>query len=150
MEVAVKRYSGGKDDTLGLFMIDCSYYCYTIEDEYQNKKVYGETRIPEGKYELALRKVGGFHQRYLKKFGAGWHKGMLWVQDVPGFEYILIHIGNRDDDTAGCILVGNTANNNQIDEGFIGDSTNAYKTIYPIIRDELLTGNKVFIEILTL
>ena len=35
------------------------FLAYTLEDEYREEKVYGETRIPNGTYELGLRKVGG-------------------------------------------------------------------------------------------
>ena len=149
MKIEVLRYSGGKRDTLGLLFIDCQFYSYTLEDEYRTKKEYGKTRIPEGTYEVKLRSEGGFHNRYLKKFGPDFHKGMLEIQDVPDFTYVLIHIGNDDDDTAGCLLIGNTTNNNMIESkrGFIGDSTSAYREIYPIIRDELLKGEKVFVEI---
>ncbi len=148
MKVEVLRYSSGKRDTLGLFRIDCQFYGYTLEDEYRTKKEYGETRIPEGTYEIKLRTEGGFHNRYLKKFGE-FHKGMLELQDVPNFTYVLIHIGNDEDDTAGCILIGNTVNNNTIEEkrGWIGGSTDAYREIYPIIRDELLTGKQVYLTV---
>ena len=149
MKIEVLRYSSGKRDTLGLFRIDCQFYCYTLEDEYRTKKEYGETRIPRGTYEIKLRSEGGFHNRYLKKFGPEFHKGMLELQDVPDFTYVLIHIGNDDDDTAGCLLIGNTVNNNLIESkrGFIGDSTSAYREIYPIISKELLNGKQVFIRI---
>ena len=148
MEVEVQRYSSGKRDTLGLFKIDCQFYAYTLEDEYRTVKEYGETRIPAGSYEIKLRAVGGFHERYKTKF-PDMHKGMLELQDVPGFQYILIHIGNDEDDTAGCILVGNTANNNLVEgkKGFIGDSTGAYREIYPIIANKLSEGEKVIITI---
>ena len=69
---------------------------------------------------------------------------MLWVKDVPNFEYILIHVGNDDGDTAGCLLTGMT--NNADDKGFIGGSTDAYKKIYPAIRDAVLSGEEVFIN----
>ncbi len=129
-------------------LIDCQFYCYTLEDEHRTVKEYGETRIPEGEYEIKLRKEGGFHQRYRERFGDR-HKGMLELQDVPNFKYVLIHIGNDEDDTAGCILVGNTVNNNLIEakRGFLGDSTSAYMEIYPIISDRLLKGEKVIIKI---
>jgi hypothetical protein len=60
--------------------------------------------------------------------------GMLEILDVPNFTYVLIHCGNTDEDTAGCLLVGDTQNNNNVTEdGFIGSSTNAYKRIYETI-----------------
>ena len=63
---------------------------------------------------------------------------MLHVLDVPNFEYILIHCGNTDEHTAGCLLVGDSQENNQIQEnGFIGKSTQAYKRIYPRIAKAL-------------
>jgi hypothetical protein len=93
---------------------------------------------------VELRTEGGFHDRYLKKFGSEFHKGMLWIKDIPEFEYVLIHIGNDDDDTAGCLLVG--MSNNADKKGRIGGSVEAYKKIYPIIRDAILKGEDVYIN----
>ena len=135
MELTVLRYNSESDYTDGLLFIDDKFECYTLEDEYRSVKVFGKTRIPDGKYKLELRTVGGFHNRYLKRYGNKFHKGMLWVTDVPNFKYILIHIGNDDDDTAGCLLVGSTANK---DRGFIGASGKAYLDLYPEVRDAIL------------
>jgi len=146
MELKVVRYSSSKESTLGLLFIDEQFACYTLEDEYRKVKVMGETRIPAGRYRIQLRTFGGHHWRYLKRYGANFHKGMLQVMDVPGFTDILIHKGNDDDDTAGCLLVGDSANNNQVKDGFIGSSTLAYNRIYPVVRDALLRGNEVVIE----
>ncbi len=142
MELKVLRYNSELDYTDGLLFIGDRFECYTIEDEGRSVKVFGETRIPDGRRKVELRTEGGFHQRYLKKFGADFHKGMLWIKDVPGFEFILIHIGNDDDDTAGCLLVGSTADK---DKGFIGGSTKAYKEMYIKVCDALLRGEEVFI-----
>lgn len=72
---------------------------------------------------------------------------MLHVVNVPGFEYILIHTGNTDEHTAGCLLVGDSQENNVIiKDGFIGKSTNAYKRIYPDIAKAILKGEDVTIE----
>ena len=73
------------------------------------------------------------------------NKGMLWVRDVPGFEYILIHIGNDDDDSAGCLLVGDSQTQNITKSGFLGSSTDAYRRIYPPIADVLVNGGQVTI-----
>lgn len=145
MECLVLRFSSQHDDTLGLLFIDDAFQCFTLEDEKRSAKIFGETRIPEGRYKITLRDTGGFHNRYLSRYGRQFHKGMLWVRDVPGFEYILIHVGNDDDDTAGCLLVGQTAQTNKGKDGFIGASRPAYKNMYPKVRDHILAGGEVWI-----
>ena len=89
--------------------------------------------------------MGGYHAKYSKRF-ADIHKGMLHVLDVPNFEYILLHCGNTDEDTAGCLLLGDTQeNNNTKKDGFIGKSTAAYKRVYPPIAKALEDGEEVTI-----
>lgn len=147
MKLEVVRFGHGKEDTIGLLMINGKFECFTLEDQLQTKKVYGETRIPEGTYRVEFRKEGGFHHRYLNKFGSEFHKGMLQIKDVPGFEYVLIHIGNEDDDTAGCLLVGNSVDQNVTRDAHLLQSTPAYKRIYPDIAAALINGDVVTINI---
>lgn len=149
MNIQLLRYSTGNESTLGLLFINGKFACYTLEDQFQAKKVMHETRIPEGRYEITLRKEGTFHTKYSKSF-SGIHKGMLWIRNIPGFEYVLIHVGNTDNDTSGCILVGNICTQNILGRGSIAESTVAYKRIYPVIASALEAGEKVFIEIKTL
>ena len=150
MKLEVLRFSSQKDSTNGL-LFDISdgrkFLAYTLEDERREDKVMHETRIPAGTYKIKLRTEGGFHGRYVKKYGS-MHKGMLHVQDVPGFEYILIHTGNTDEHTSGCLLVGDTQQQNvtKSKDGFIGASVDAYKRIYPPIADAILRGEDVEIS----
>lgn len=143
MELIVQRISENGESTIGALFINGKFECWTLEDEYRTHKVFNETRIPEGTYEIKLRTVGGHHLRYKELFK--FHKGMLELQDVPNFKYILIHIGNEDDDTAGCLLVGDTANNNKLANGFIGNSGNAYKRLYPKVLKAIKDNEKVTI-----
>ena len=142
--IEVLRYSSGADSTLGILSENGpegrEFLAYTLEDEFREEKVSAETRIPEGTYDVKLRTTGGFHSRYAAKFG-DWHKGMLHVQDVPGFEYILIHTGNTDEHTMGCLLVADSSTQNITKDGFIGASVSAYKRIYPSLAQWLLDGN---------
>jgi hypothetical protein len=153
MKLRVVRFSSEEDSTNGL-LFDVTdgvkFLCYTLEDEHREEKIMSETRIPNGTYQITLRKVGGFHSRYTNRF-PDIHKGMLWVRDVENFEYILIHCGNNDDHTAGCLLVGDTQVNNQIKkDGYIGKSTQAYTRIYPPIAKALEDGKEVTIEYINL
>ena len=142
--IEVLRYSSGIDSTLGILSENGpegrEFLAYSLEDEFREEKVSAETRIPEGTYDVKLRTTGGFHSRYAAKFG-DWHKGMLHVQDVPGFEYILIHTGNTDEHTMGCLLVADSSTQNITKDGFIGASVSAYKRIYPSLAQWLLDGN---------
>lgn len=140
MKLEILRFNSSNDFTSGI-LFDISnnqrkFLSYTLEDQAQTTKVFGETRIPAGTYTLTLRKEGGFHNRYLAKFSD--HIGMIHVNEVPNFKYILWHIGNDDDDTAGCLLLGKTQQ-----DGFIGNSTTAYKEIYKIVAPAIESGEKV-------
>ena len=145
----VLRYSSSTDSTLGILSEMGDYgrefLCYTLEDEFREEKVSAETRIPEGTYDIKLRTTGGFNSRYLNKFGADWHRGMLHVQNVEGFEYILIHTGNTDEHTMGCLLVADTSQQNITKDGFIGASVAAYKRVYPSLAKWLVDGNELSI-----
>jgi len=147
MNLEVLRFSSEEDSTSGLLFDvtngERKFLAYTLEDEYREEKEMHETRIPAGTYNVTLRTVGGFHTRYTEKYG-DMHKGMLWIRDVPGFEYILIHTGNTDEHTSGCLLLGDSQTNNQIKEdGFIGSSVQAYKRVYPSIAKVLEDGGTV-------
>lgn len=144
MELHVIRYNNQEDFSDGLFFINGKFQVHTLEDEKRNVKLYGETRVWNGRYKVEFRTVGGFHQKYLARYGSDWHKGMLHIIDVPQFEYVLIHIGNDDDDTDACLLVGMAQNADKA--GFIGASRTAYEKIYPIVRDALLRGEDVYIN----
>jgi hypothetical protein len=98
MRITVQRTTFTDKSTIGQLLIDDRFFCYTLEDvdrhmEDGGEKVYGETAIPRGVYDLTLRDS--------QKFGL-----VPWIKNVPGFEWVLIHWGNKPEDTEGCILVG--------------------------------------------
>ena len=150
MKLTVVRTQFGTDATNGLLFIDDIFECYTLEDQYQAVKVMHETCIPEGTYDIQFRKTGGFHAKYSERYKNA-HYGMLHIQDVPNFTYILIHTGNTDEHTSGCLIVGETQQDLEVSkDGFIGSSTLAYKKMYAKVAGQLLQGKPVSIEYTTI
>ena len=150
MKLTVVRTQFGTDATNGILLVDGLFECYTLEDQYQAVKVMHETCIPEGTYDIKFRTVGGFHSKYSERYGDA-HYGMLHLQDVPNFTYILIHAGNTDEHTSGCLIVGETQQDLDIsDDGFIGHSGKAYSKLYNKVAKELLLGKEVTIEYTTI
>ncbi len=150
MKLQVVRTQFGTDATNGLLFVNGLFECYSLEDQYQAVKVMHETCIPEGTYDIKFRTVGGFHEKYKKRYGAD-HYGMLHLQDVPNFTYILIHQGNSDEHTSGCLILGETQQDLDLsDDGFIGHSGVAYKKLYKKVAKELLLGKSVTIEYTTI
>jgi hypothetical protein len=135
-----KNYTIGclYDSSVGRYRKE--FLCYTLENGHRDKKVRGKTRIPEGVYEITLRKVGGHHHKYKRRYF--FHKGMLWLRKVPNFTNILIHAGNYPKDTDGCILVGS-----EVRDCWLGNSVVTYCKIYPRIAEKILTES-VYIEII--
>jgi len=150
VKLTVVRTQFGTDATNGLLFINGLFECYTLEDQYQAVKVMHETCIPEGTYDINFRKTGGFHAKYSERYKNA-HYGMLHIQDVPNFTYILIHTGNTDEHTSGCLIVGETQQDLEISkDGFIGSSAVAYKKMYAKVANQLLQGKKVTIEYTTI
>jgi len=159
MNLELLRFSSTKDSTSGILSLikedgSKEFLAYTVEDPYREKKVKHITRFADGRYQIKFRSVGGFHSRYLKRYGVDYHKGMLELQDVKGYsdeeyKYILIHSGNSANSSSGCIIIGDTQTNNQIKEfGWVGSSRNNYLRTYQIIRDALLKGDEVWINVI--
>ncbi len=133
MVILVDRFISDNDSTISRVMVDGNSVCFGLEDEYREEKVSEETRIPAGTYRVTLRTEGSHHSRYSTKF-PDFHKGMLHIRDVPNFKWILIHIGNTDKDTAGCLLVGSQISTEPGDMQIM-NSTAAYKRFYPMVVD---------------
>jgi hypothetical protein len=155
MHIHVDRLEADQKATRGKLYIDGKFECYTLEDQHRDgAKVHGETRIPAGTYKLEFYPHGTkFHPKYLESYGADFHKGMLRVCDVPGFEGVLIHKGNYHDDTEGCLLLGTSkmVGKSKRDKNgnaciAVGGSEGAYTCFYPKVRDALLRGETVTIE----
>ena len=147
MKLDVVRTQFGKDATNGMLFVDGVFECFTLEDEVRDIKIMSETAIPLGEYEIKFRNVGGFDTKYKARYGSTFHKGMLELQDVPNFKYILIHTGNTDQHTAGCLLIGETQQDlDKGKDGFVGGSGDAYKKFYPKVRDALIAKEKVTIK----
>jgi len=151
MELLSRRISSGEEATLGI-LHDVTethglakFLCYILEDQFNEPKIPGETRIPAGRYQIKLRDEGGMAKRYKKRFP--WHKGMLWLQDVPGFEWVYMHVGNKDDNTDGCLLTGDGQISNVVERGMVTSSVTAYRRLYGQITKALNSGEEVFIEI---
>jgi len=149
MELVLDRFVSNAVSTLGRLKIDGKMECYVCEDAFHPVKIQGQTRIPAGKYEIKMKPLGSsrFDASYSKKFT--FHKGMLELQRVPNYAGILIHIGNKHEDTEGCLLVGKSViipSDKKVGLQVVG-SRDAYVVLYPKIV-EALTKGKVFITIL--
>ena len=69
---------------------------------------------------------------------------MLEIKDIPNFKWVLFHLGNTDENTAGCVLDGDTQQDLDVSkDGFIGSSGNAYKKFYPKVATALENGESV-------
>jgi hypothetical protein len=148
MLLRLERFYNDGTATLGLLFLDGKFECFTLEDEPREVKLKAETRIQAEKYVVKLRNEGAMAFRYATKF-PGLHEGMLHLQEVPNFENVYLHIGNSEDHTSGCILVGQTLTTNP--ELFVGKSTAAYEALYRKVRDAAkadLPENGLMIEII--
>ena len=119
--------------TIGDLFVDGKYFCNVLEDKVRDlskeSKVFGETAIPYGTYEIIVTQSVRFK------------KDLPLLLNVPQFEGIRIYCGKTDANTHGCLLCGV---NDEV--GKITKSTLTFNKLFPIIREGLKDG-KVFIDI---
>lgn len=94
MILNLKRKILSKVSSIGELSINGKFFCYTLEDlsrdlyqtstieEINFKKVFGQTAIPYGKYNVIIT--------YSNRF----KRELPLLENVPGFEGIRIHSGN--------------------------------------------------------
>lgn len=99
-------------------------------DEILQKKVYGKTAIPTGKYLVTIT--------WSPKF----RKDLPLVNAVKGFTGVRLHSGNSPEDTLGCILFGE---NDKI--GWISNSRYWSAMMTGIIKAAIDRGEKVYLKV---
>lgn len=129
--------------TIGRLYVNGELWCNTLEDkdrgltskmkteDIKKIKVYEETAIPTGKYQVTYSYSPRF-KRYLPR-----------VNDVPCYTGILIHNGSTDKNTSGCILVGE----NKI-KGKLVNSTYWMNKVCEKIKEAVNHGEIVSLEII--
>lgn len=88
--------------TLGRLFIDGQFECFTCEDVVRplGQKIAGQTAIPAGTYRVVINVSPRFSAIAKREVR------LPLLLDVPNFEGIRIHVGNRAEHTDGCILPG--------------------------------------------
>lgn len=142
MELKVKRNYLGDKYTIGNFFINDSYFCDTLEDVVRdlNKdgdllddgetKIPSQTAIPYGRYKV------------IYTFSPHFGKKLPRLVGVKHFDGILIHGGNTDRDTAGCILLGF----NKI-KGRVINSTKCMEKFIKIVEECVKNKEEMWITI---
>jgi hypothetical protein len=148
MKLLLRRIFKGPQYTIGKLYVNGVYECDTLEDtdrglyetqsllEIQNKKVYGKTAIPYGTYKIDMNTVSPkFKDRSWAKFCGGKLPRLI---DVKGYEGVLIHVGNKAEDTLGCILVGE----NKV-KGQVINSTASFNKLMKLLLQANIDGEDI-------
>ncbi len=152
MEIKIERAWKKDTYTIGRVYVDGFFFGNSMEDtdrglsanmplsEIKAKKVYGETAIPLGRYELRM----SFSPKFSKRVWAQQDKGFVpEICNVKGFDGIRIHPLNTADDSLGCIGIGR---NDQA--GRISNSGEYYrKFLDNYILPALKRGESIYVTI---
>ncbi len=130
MKLLLKRIFTNNQYTISHIYVDGIYLCDAIEDtdrglddsmteeEIRAKKVYCETAIPTGEYRVILT--------WSMKF----KRLMPRLLNVKGFDGILIHSGNTEKSSCGCLIVGY----NKI-KGKVINSREAFNKLFSLLKE---------------
>ncbi|HDZ5247124.1 TPA: hypothetical protein RTJ06_001919 [Campylobacter jejuni] len=145
-----RRYTG-KTCVIGKFKVlsdddKILFECFSLEEDKEGVERNKDLRIPEGIYNLE-RHTGSSFNISGRKTVAGVKVLKdddfvinVYNEEVPLDRRILIHWGNTDKDTQGCILLGLTKDNNNES---VGQSRQACKEFYDLMHGKNLEDIKL-------
>lgn len=119
-----------KVSTIGELSANGKFECHILEDPVRPVKIAGITAIPAGTYSVIVS--------HSPKFG----RDLPLLEDVPNFEGIRIHPGNKASDTEGCLLPGRSKSTDSV-----GESRVAFGALFDKIKAARTRGETVQIEI---
>lgn len=154
MELKVERKWKKSTYTIGNLYVNGKFFCNTLEDtdrglkqtdslqSIKERKIYGETAIPTGKYNIRMDIISPKYQ------SVKWYKNlcngkMPRFENVPGYEGVLIHPGNTAFDSYGCLLVGKNSIKGQLTQ-----SRDYFKRLYAELKKAYDAKEKITIEII--
>ncbi|EPS3559264.1 DUF5675 family protein [Campylobacter jejuni] len=146
MKVTINRRYTGKTCVIGKFKVlddeeKILFECFSLEEDKEGVERNKDLRIPEGIYNLERHSPSRF-ENTLRSITKKDDDTMINVynDDVPSSRAILIHWGNTDKDTQGCILLGLTKDNNNES---VGQSRQACKEFYDLMHGKNLEDIKL-------
>lgn len=139
MELRVRRIALKDNYTIGKLYINGEYFCDCCEDRVRDftkeSKVQNKTAIPYGTYEITLDVRSAKFSDFKKYPWSKEYDGYLpRLTNVPLFLGVLIHPGNDEQDTSGCLLVG--------ENKVVGKVINSTKTFHRLMHEHLIPANK--------
>jgi hypothetical protein len=136
--IKVERYIHKPECEISKVYVRGQFFCYAIEDASREVKIKSQTCIPPGTYDLGIRTSPHFSPIL--------GHDMIWVKNVPGFEFILIHHGNTVLDTDGCLILGKTVGTLLCKDGITRDavltSRPTYMEFYASVVDDIKKGGQ--------
>ncbi|ENZ6299666.1 DUF5675 family protein [Campylobacter coli] len=146
MKITINRRYTGKTCVIGKFKVlddddKILFECFSLEEDKEGLESGKDLRIPEGNYNLKRHSPSRF-ENTLRSITKKDDDTMINVynDDVPSSRAILIHWGNTDKDTQGCILLGLTKDNNNQS---VGQSRLACKEFYDLMYGKNLEDIKL-------
>lgn len=135
MHIKAHRNVFTEKTTISNVTVNGDFLCFFLEDKDRHLedggiKVHGETAIPRGFYEIVM------------DYSPKYKKNMPHILDVPQFEGIRIHPGNKADDTEGCLIPGM-----DYETDWVSESRVAYEKLLSLMLNAWTAGEKVTIEI---
>ncbi|ENK8651075.1 TPA: hypothetical protein R4375_001748, partial [Campylobacter jejuni] len=117
------------------------FECFSLEEDKEGLESGKDLRISDGVYNLKRHSPSRF-ENTLRSITKKDDDTMINVynDEVPASRAILIHWGNTDKDTQGCILLGLTKDNNNES---IGQSRQACKEFYDLMHGKNLEDIKL-------